>query len=252
MVELSPEIKKRLEITQSERIKIEPKSSGLVKDLEENNFNFFQTLQDMALSVPEGVINYVEEAGDFIDENIVSLGGLEFGNKDNKLTFQDFIPTYITPQRWKEEEYSKKRNLPSFHKPKTAAGEITEGVSRFITGFVGPSKFLKGAGLTGGAVKTTARGMGAGAIADLTAFDGNEGRLSDMLIEFDSDILNNSVTQYLATDEDDTEMEGRLKNVLEGMLVGGIFESVLYGIKGYKKIKGTKNIEEKEKIKKEV
>ena len=252
MVELSPELKKRLEITQSERIKIEPKSSGLVKDLEENNFNFFQTLQDMALSVPEGVINYVEEAGDFIDENIVSLGGLEFGNKDNKLTFQDFIPTYITPQRWKEEEYSKKRNLPSFHKPKTAAGEITEGVSRFITGFVGPSKFLKGAGLTGGAVKTTARGMGAGAIADLTAFDGNEGRLSDMLIEFDSDILNNSVTQYLATDEDDTEMEGRLKNVLEGMLVGGIFESVLYGIKGYKKIKGTKNIEEKEKIKKEV
>ncbi len=268
MVELSPELKKRLEKSQKERIKIQPKNSGLVKDLEESNFNFFETLQDMAASVPEGVINYVEEAGDFIDENIVSGGGFQLNEyqalllsdplaaskyvKEKKASFQDFIPRYITPKRWKQEGYSQKRNLPSFHKPETAAGQLTEGVSRFITGFLGPSKFLKGAGLTGGTTKVVARGMGAGAIADLTAFDGNEGRLSDMLIEFDSDILNNSVTQFLATDEDDTEMEGRLKNVLEGMLIGGVFESVLYGIKGFKKIKSTKNIEEKQKIKKEV
>jgi hypothetical protein len=63
--------------------------------------------------------------------------------------------------------------------------------------------------------------MSAGAVSDLTVFDPNEGRLSDMLVEFDSPVLNNAVTQYLATDEDDTEMEGRLKNVLEGMLIGG-------------------------------
>ncbi|BCV03537.1 MAG: hypothetical protein CM15mV69_210 [Caudoviricetes sp.] len=53
--------------------------------------------------------------------------------------------------------------------------------------------------------------MTAGAASDLTVFDPNEGRLSDMLVEFDSPVLNNAVTQYLATDEDDTEMEGRVK-----------------------------------------
>lgn len=271
MVELTPALKEKLEKTKEERIKIEPKSSGLVKDLEESNFNFWETLQDMAASVPEGVINYIEEAGDFIEENIISTGGIEIKPesalllvdplaatkyaKEAKSSFQDFIPTYVTPKRWKEEGYSKKRNLPSFHKPKTAAGEMTEGVSRFITGFVGPSKYLKAAGLTGSATKIAARGFAAGAVSDLTGFDPNEGRLSDMLIEFDSDILNNAVTQYLATDEDDTEWEGRMKNVLEGMVLGGIAESAVYaikyGIKGFKKMKGTKNIEEKSKIQKQ-
>ena len=81
-------------------------------------------------------------------------------------------------------------------------------------------------------------------------FDPNEGRLADMLVEFDSPVLNNAVTQYLATDEDDTEMEGRLKNVLEGMLIGGPLE-ILFGVKAFKKAKKTQDIAEKEKIYKE-
>ena len=72
-----------------------------------------------------------------------------------------------------------------------------------------------------------------------------------MLVEFDSPLLNNAVTQYLASDEDDTEMEGRLKNVLEGMIIGGPLE-VLMGIKAFKRQKATQNISrEKNKIHKE-
>ena len=82
--------------------------------------------------------------------------------------------------------------------------------------------------------------MAAGAVTDLTVFDPAEGRLSDMLVEFDSKVLNNAVTQYLATDEEDTEMEGRIKNVLEGMLIGGPLE-ILFGIKAFKKAKKTKD-----------
>ena len=89
--------------------------------------------------------------------------------------------------------------------------------------------------------------MAAGAVTDLTVFDPAEGRLSDMLVEFDSQVLNNAVTQYLATDEDDTEMEGRVKNVLEGMLIGGPLE-ILFGLKAFKKAKKTKDFAEKEKI----
>ena len=231
--------------------KIQPKQSGLVKDPKEDDFGFWRTVGDMTLSIPQGVVNAVEEQGDFLDENIVSLGGLEFGDKDGKLSFKDFIPQYVSPKRWKEKRYSEERQLPIFYKPKTLAGNVTEGVSRFITGFYLPNKFLKGAGLVGGFGVTTLRGMSAGAVADLTIWDPNEGRLSDMLVEFDSPVLNNAVTQYFATDEEDTEMEGRLKNVLEGILVGGIMQSVLFGIKAFKKAKATKNFDEKNAIYKE-
>jgi len=249
--EFSPEVLKLLNDANIETEKIKPIQSGLVKEPEEQDANHWEILGDMALSAPQGIVNAVEEQGDFLDENIVSLGGLEFGDKDGKLTFKDFIPKYVSPSKWKSEEYSKKRQLPVFHKPKSLAGNMTEGISRFLTGFAGPAKFLKGAGLGGTAVKSTLRGLGAGAVADLTVFDPNEGRLSDMLIEFDSPVLNNAVTQYLATDENDTEMAGRLKNVLEGMALGGIGESIFLGIRGFKKMKQTKDFNKRNKKQKE-
>jgi len=250
--EFSPQVLELLGQNNKETVKIEPVNSGIIKYPDQKDPNYWTIAQDMALSVPQGIVNAVEEQGDFIDENIVSLGGLEFGNEDGKLSFKDFIPKYVSPTKWKAEEYSKKRQLPVFHKPETMAGNMTEGISRFLTGFAGPAKFLKGAGLTGGAIKTSSRGFIAGAVADLTVFDPNEGRLSDMLVEFDSPVLNNAVTQYLSSNEEDTEMEGRLKNVLEGMALGGLVESVFYGIKGYKKMKATNNLDERAKIQKEV
>jgi hypothetical protein len=232
--------------------KIEPVNSGLIPNPDQKDFNFWQTAGRLGLSVGQGVVNAVEETADFIDENIVTLGGVEFGDPKTlgKLTFTDFIPRFISPTKWKAEEYSKKRQLPIFHQPEGLAENMTEGASRFVAGFIGPNKFFKAVGLGGGVVKTGLRGMTAGAVSDLTVFDPNEGRLSDMLVEFDSPVLNNAVTQYLATDEDDTEMEGRLKNVLEGMLIGGPFE-ILFGLKAFKKAKATKDFTEKEKIYKE-
>ena len=260
--EFSPKVLELLGQNNTETTKIEPVNSGLIKTPNQKDPNYWTTLQDMALSASQGVVNAIEEQGDFLDENIISLGGLEFGDQDGKLSFKDFIPKIVTPKKWKAEEYSKKRNLPIFHKPETLAGNMTEGVSRFITGFAGPAKFLKGAGLVGTSVKNYSRAFGAGAIADLTVFDPNEGRLSDMLVEFDSPVLNNAVTQYLATDENDTEMEGRLKNVLEGMFLGGSFElaarglkgtydSIFFAIKSFKKMKATKNLEQRSIIQKE-
>jgi len=230
--------------------KIEPVNSGLITNPDEKDFNFWEKTGRLSLSAAQGVINAVEETGDFIDENIVTLGGLEFGDEDGKVTFKDFIPRYVSPTKWNTEEYSKKRQLPVFHQPEGLAENMTEGATRFVTGFIGPNKFFKAVGLSGGLLKTGIRGMAAGGVSDLTVFDPNEGRLSDMLVEFDSPVLDNAVTQYLATDEDDTEMEGRVKNVLEGMLIGGPFE-ILFGLKAFKKAKATKDFAEKEKIYKE-
>ena len=246
MTELTQEAKDILAKIRESNETIKPINSGLVKEPNEDDFNFWKTLGDMALAVPKGIVNAVEEQGDFIDENIVNAGGFEFGDKDGRTTFRDFIPRYVPPSKWK----AKDQNIATFKKPESLAGNMTEGVSRFITGFYSPSKILKGVGLAGGFIKTGLRGVTAGAVSDLTVFDPNEGRLSDMLVEFDSPLLNNAVTQYLATDEDDTEMEGRLKNVLEGIAIGGPLE-ILMGIKAFKKAKATKEISEKQKVYKE-
>ena len=249
-VQLSEEALRFLEKAEKSIKKIEPVNSGLITNPDEKDFNFWNTAGRLTLSAGQGVVNAIEEGGDFIDENIVSLGGLSFGDGDGKTELKDFIPKYVTPKKWKEGAYSQQRNLPVFHKPEGLAENLTEGAARFVTGFIGPSKILKGVGLGGTIIKTGLRGMTAGAVADLTMFDPNEGRLSDMLVEFDSPVLNNAVTQYLATDEDDLEMEGRLKNVLEGMLIGGPLE-ILFGIKAFKKAKKTKDLAKKEQIYKE-
>jgi len=249
-VQLSEEALQFIEEAKKNINKVEPVNSGLITNPDEKDFNFWNKAGSLTLSAAQGVVNAVEEQGDFLDENIVSLGGLEFGDKDGKFTFKDLIPKYVSPKKWKEGAYSQQRNLPVFHKPEGIGENLTEGAARFVTGFIGPSKILKGVGLGGNIVKTGLRGISAGAVADLTVFDPNEGRLADMLVEFDSPVLNNAVTQYLATDEDDTEMEGRLKNVLEGMLIGGPLE-ILFGVKAFKKAKKTQDIAEKEKIYKE-
>ncbi len=258
--ELSDEVLGILEIDKQEVKPIIPIQSGLNKQPDEKDFNWWTTLDEIAMSVPQGAINSVEAQGDFLEENFIPLGGLEFGDKDGSLTFKDFIPKYVTPKKWKEGKYSEKRQLPQFHQPKTKAGQVTEGISRFLTGYAGPAKFLKGYNSLG-----RARPYIAGGIADLTVFDPNEGRLSDMLVEFNSPFLNNAVTQYLSTNEHDTEMEGRLKNVLEGMFLGGIVdvvatglrgtpktaEKIYHGIKGFKKMKATNDLNQRAKIQKE-
>jgi hypothetical protein len=263
MTKLNDQAIDALENFSVEYPKHEPINSGFLKKPDEEDFNFWNKLSDIALSAPQGVVNAVEEGGDFIDENIISAGGFEFNKlqaltladpvaakkyyEETKASFRDFIPRFVPPSKWKSEDYSDRRQLPEFHKPKTAVGNITEGMARFITGMVGPNKFFKSVGLTGTVAKTGLRGLSAGAVSDLTVFDPNEGRLSDMLIEFNSPVLNNAVTQYLATDENDTEMEGRLKNVLEGMAIGGPLE-ILFGIKAFKKAKKTQDFNEKQKI----
>ena len=68
--------------------------------------------------------------------------------------------------------------------------------------------------------------MAAGAIADFSVFDGQEARLSDMIEKYPN--LSNPITQYLKYEgNDDKEIEGRLKNVYEGLILEGIVGGTL-------------------------
>ena len=72
MTELTQEAKDILQRMKEANEAIKPVNSGLVKEPNEDDFNFWFTLQDMALAVPKGMVNAVEEQGDFLEENTVS------------------------------------------------------------------------------------------------------------------------------------------------------------------------------------
>jgi hypothetical protein len=116
-------------------------------------------------------------------------------------------------------------------------GGVLGAVSK-IPGAVGTAaSWLGGAG--GGAAGVVRSGLSKGAIADFVAFEAHDARLSDLLVQADNPLLNNVVTQYLASDMEDGELEGRLKNALEGGVTGVALDGVVSLLKG--SVKASKN-----------
>lgn len=83
-----------------------------------------------------------------------------------------------------------------------------------------------------------ARGMEAGkyavggAIADFTVFDGHEQRLSNFIQSMPE--LENPITEFLAANEEDDELVGRLKAALEGAGIGVAIDAVLIGLRAFR------------------
>src|SRR5210317_600998 len=120
---------------------------------------------------------------------------------------------------------------------KTMAGGAVEGISQFATGFI---PLFGAAGRVGALAKagTAAKAVTAGAVTDFTFFNGQEARLSNLIQQVPE--LQNPVTEFLAYDEDEGELEGRMKNVLEGLgleAVAGVFIKSLKAIKNGRKAK---------------
>jgi hypothetical protein len=120
---------------------------------------------------------------------------------------------------------------------KTMAGGAIEGISQFATGFI-PLFGL--AGRAGALAKagTVTKGVVAGAATDFTFFNGQEARLSNLIQQVPE--LQNPVTEFLAYDEDEGELEGRMKNVLEGLgleAVAGVFIKSVKAMKKARKVK---------------
>ena len=121
---------------------------------------------------------------------------------------------------------------------KTMAGGAVEGISQFATGFI-PLFGL--AGRVGALAKagTVTKGVVAGAATDFTFFNGQEARLSNLIQQVPE--LQNPVTEFLAHDADEGELEGRMKNVLEGLgleAVFGVFIKSLKAMKNMRRGKG--------------
>ena len=133
-------------------------------------------------------------------------------------------------------KYDVIKKLVSTGKPDTVTGDLVEGISQFLTGFLPGGAAVKALG----AVKSAP--YIAGAIADATVFNPHEARLSD-LIEM-SPSLANPVTEYLASDPNDSRAEGMFKASLEGLLAGGVIDLFVKGVKSVKGWSDTKKAAE--------
>ena len=181
------------------------------------------------MALPEDVNNEEEEndffdiAGDVLAAPFRGIEGAFQGayNLADYLAF-DVLPDYDT------------RFLGT---SKTMAGGAVEGISQFATGFV-PLFGL--AGRAGALAKagTATKAVAAGAATDFTFFNGQEARLSNLIQQVPE--LQNPVTEFLAYDGDEGELEGRMKNVLEGLgleAVAGVFIKSLKAMKKARKVK---------------
>ncbi len=204
-------------------------------------------VKDYLLSVPRGVRNAFYNFGKDIKEQGDRLNESGAGYLAYKAQLLN-LPAEYRPNLPTEEEWNKKakalKERPFFDveyedlsHSETLIGGMAEGTSQFLTGFIPGMKLTKGFALKG-LIKNSPKMLAfiestiAGGLADGTVFDAHEGRLSDLIEEHPS--LSNPITQYLKSHPDDTDAEGRLKNVLEGALAGGVMEALFMGLRGAK------------------
>ena len=101
---------------------------------------------------------------------------------------------------------------------KTTGGNLARGLGQFLIPFMGWSRALKLSGNAPTKAIEYGRVIVAGAASDATAFDPDAGNLSTLLREHAE--LKDPITEFLATDPGDTQAENRLKNTLEGGVLG--------------------------------
>ena len=144
-----------------------------------------------------------------------------------------------------------------FETPDTTVNNIVSSVSQFVLPFSVAGKAMSAAKL-GANVSASfpkamkfVRPMIQGAIADFSAFDAHEKRLSNLIQKVP--VLQNPVTEYLSADDKDGHIEGRFKNAVEGLGLGGVADAFFKGVKAVKaariakakaKAEGLKSVED--------
>jgi hypothetical protein len=197
----------------------------------------------VALAVPEAItgakhavnntLDLVEHIADQIPGPIVSWGDTDANPRtDNGLRVE-----FKSGSQFKAENKRITRFLPKFalsskDEPDTVTGKVIEGLAQFGTGMAGAGGALKGitAATRAGRI---GKAMAEGALADFSAFDAHQQRLSDVLRHVAPDKAK-PIFDYLASNAEDPELVGRLKNAVEGLGLGVAAEGVFAGIRALK------------------
>ena len=167
----------------------------------------------------------------YYDIPLQILGGIRDAAQSVSDLSWNTSPTNLIMEYGFNVEKQNPLQLGEVPEPETISGALTRGVSQFLIGFIPVSKMLK---FIKPISKMGELGKGAiaGGVTDFTVFAPHEERLSNLVQSFKE--LQNPVTEYLQADPDDSAAEGRLKNVLEGLLIGGLAEPFAHSLRALK------------------
>ena len=172
-----------------------------------------------------------DKLGDRIQEKIDAMPELEGMPKFIELTTQFLVPFGILKPGVANLVGKGKELLPTMLTPKAREAFKLLRANPRAPSYLSPPMLTPraAAALTSG----TEQALTSGAVA-ATAFSGQQHRLADYLVTFPQ--MKNSFTEYLASDPEDTQAEGRLKNAIEFATVDAIIQGTLFlalkGIKG--------------------
>jgi len=197
---------------------------------------FLNQIGRFAVELPEQLVGGMYDALNNTMEAARSVGkaigvpnyALQYKNKKGEIEFK-----FLNEEEVREQGGLDKI-LPEFEGASTTGGEMVRALTTFASGFIPVSKGLGAAGMVAGMTK----GMVAGGVADAIVTDPHQVRLSAMLNEVPA--LGAIIPDYMADNNPDNEAEweGRMKNVIEGAVLGGMSELAIRGaikmFKGYK------------------
>ncbi|MEO0498977.1 MAG: hypothetical protein AAF205_00270 [Pseudomonadota bacterium] len=197
---------------------------------------------DVALDVGRGLIEAPEQAlGGIVDgfdeaaQAVAEAGDWLSANLgDGIVTFDiPFVPDDQTIGLNPEDITGAVQEAVGQDEADSVAGGIVRDVSQFLAGFGVAGKALKGVQATTGigkAAKLGAQGM----IADGGFFDPQEDGLADLVQKYPD--LQNPIAEYLAGDDDDTQLEARLKKSFEGLGFGLLAEGGVRALSATKRV----------------
>lgn len=125
-----------------------------------------------------------------------------------------------------------------FYVPDTTVNGVISSVAQFVLPFSVAGKAMKAAKFGSNVAASFPKAMNVvrpmiqGAIADFSAFDAHESRLSNLIQSVPA--LRNPVTEYLSADDTDGQLEGRFKNAVEGIGLGALTDAFVKGVKAVK------------------
>lgn len=132
-------------------------------------------------------------------------------------------------------------------RPQTTAGQVVEDISQFGFGLLGAGKVtgltkLGKMAATGTKKQKFAKGMVDSAISSSVAHNPYETRLSDIIQDIPA--LENPITDFLESDEDDSVAIRRLKMAGEDLALGALITPLLSLAKGAKKVRSGQSTDE--------
>lgn len=179
-------------------------------------------------------VDLIDSAGDALEKHVP--GTIAWGPDGLQLTTQN----ELARQTGRDGAFGMRFSLKGKDHLTTVSSKFVEKASQFAAGFIGGGGALKG-WAAAGKVGVTMKAMAQGAIADFTAFDPHEARLSDLLKDVAPE-FSKPIFEYLASDKEDSEIEGRAKNAIEGLGLGVVADGFFASLRALKAARQAKAV----------